>query len=248
MGESISLLHRDIDALRRTINSKDEEISSKDITIRCLQKKQQELHKFKFVLDDKIREYESQMKPRDVEAVQMREQIEKLAEALKHYFHDSECMEALVLKIKLQIEQQQQVVTKNKKKMSSQDTFFRCLLGGLDDCTQLIQKPDELVIKVHSICALIKPESSETDKIDYSTSHSELKTQLDRLQQQLCQVKQSKEKILFESKHENNAARKANKDLLDQVRALTCSNRKARQEIRKQQYNFDASGHKAFYS
>jgi uncharacterized protein YdaU (DUF1376 family) len=57
------------------IKDRDNTISEKEKRIYDLKKKNQELEKFKFVLDHKIKELKKQIEPREAEIADMKEQI-----------------------------------------------------------------------------------------------------------------------------------------------------------------------------
>lgn len=57
------------------IKDRDNTISEKEKRIYDLKKKNQELEKFKFVLDHKIKELKKQIEPREDEIADMKEQI-----------------------------------------------------------------------------------------------------------------------------------------------------------------------------
>ena len=78
-------LEKDIDALRNEIRERDETIGDKEKRIYDLRKKNQELEKFKFVLDYKIRELKSQIEPRQVEIVEAQHKIEAMDGELERY-------------------------------------------------------------------------------------------------------------------------------------------------------------------
>ena len=78
-------LEKDIDALRNEIRERDETIGDKEKRIYDLRKKNQELEKFKFVLDYKIRELKSQIEPRQVEIVEAKHKIKAMDGELERY-------------------------------------------------------------------------------------------------------------------------------------------------------------------
>ncbi|XP_023077327.1 cilia- and flagella-associated protein 57 isoform X1 [Piliocolobus tephrosceles] len=82
-GEQVKLqgviksLEKDIQGLKREIQERDETIQDKEKRIYDLKKKNQELGKFKFVLDYKIKELKKQIEPRENEIRVMKEQIQE---------------------------------------------------------------------------------------------------------------------------------------------------------------------------
>ena len=71
----IKALEKDIANAKKEIEERDETIQDKENRIYDLKKKNQELEKFKFVLDYKIRELKKQIEPREKDIVDMKVQI-----------------------------------------------------------------------------------------------------------------------------------------------------------------------------
>ena len=75
-GQAITGLERDVVALKREVAERDETIGDKEKRIHDLKRKNQELEKFKFVLDYKIKELKRQIEPREAELARLKEQIQ----------------------------------------------------------------------------------------------------------------------------------------------------------------------------
>lgn len=81
-----------INQLETTIKSQEDELQERDKTIKDkdkriidLKKKTQELEKFKFVLDYKIKELKRDIGPRETEIQTLNEQTNKMRQELKHF-------------------------------------------------------------------------------------------------------------------------------------------------------------------
>jgi len=66
-------------ALKREVADRDATIGDKEKRIHDLKRKNQELEKFKFVLDYKIKELKRQIEPREAELVHLKSQIQARA-------------------------------------------------------------------------------------------------------------------------------------------------------------------------
>ena len=77
LHEHIASSRRTSLGLKKEIRERDETIGDKEKRIYDLKKKNQELEKFKFVLDYKIKELKKQIEPREVEIMDMKEQIQR---------------------------------------------------------------------------------------------------------------------------------------------------------------------------
>ena len=75
----------DIAALEQHYEARIATIEEKDIQIQQLQKKIQELEKFKFVLDYKIKELKRDICPKEVQIQKLNEQTNKMRSEQKHF-------------------------------------------------------------------------------------------------------------------------------------------------------------------
>jgi cilia- and flagella-associated protein 57 len=74
-----------IAAQKNEIKERKDTITEKDARILDLKKKTQELEKFKFVLDYKIKELKRDIGPREIEIQKLNEQTNKMRSELKHF-------------------------------------------------------------------------------------------------------------------------------------------------------------------
>ena len=77
--QAITGLERDVAALKREVADRDATIGDKEKRIHDLKRKNQELEKFKFVLDYKIKELKRGIEPREAELVHLKGQIQARA-------------------------------------------------------------------------------------------------------------------------------------------------------------------------
>ena len=69
-----------------------------------LKKKNQELEKFRFVLDYKIKELKLQIVPRENEIATMRKQIEEMDLELEQYHRSNSSLNMMIKELKLKID------------------------------------------------------------------------------------------------------------------------------------------------
>jgi len=98
---SIESLEKDIMGHVKEIKERESTIADKVHRIFELKKKNQELEKFKFVLDYKITELKRQIRPRELEMKAMSEQIQQMQAELKEYMKDSVHLQLEVRKLNL---------------------------------------------------------------------------------------------------------------------------------------------------
>lgn len=90
--EELSALYKQTNNLKQTIESQEGELKERATTIEDknkrindLRKKTQELEKFKFVLDYKIKELKRDIGPRELEIQKLNEQTNKMRQELKFF-------------------------------------------------------------------------------------------------------------------------------------------------------------------
>merc|ERR1711881_460417 len=83
--EKIDALMKDKDSNVKEIKERDKTIGDKETRIGDLKKQNQELEKFKFVLDYKIKELKAQIDPKNEDIAEMKQTITCLDQDLESY-------------------------------------------------------------------------------------------------------------------------------------------------------------------
>eukprot|EP01035_Chromulina_nebulosa_P020040 gene20040-26020_t len=86
LQDNIKALEKDIQSHKKEIREREDTITDKEKRIFDLKKKNQELEKFRFVLDYKIKELKLQIAPRENEIITMQKQIEGMNIELEQWF------------------------------------------------------------------------------------------------------------------------------------------------------------------
>jgi chromosome segregation ATPase len=103
LTNQIESLEKDIMGHMKEIKERESTIGDKVHRIFELRKKNQELEKFKFVLDYKITELKRQIQPRKLEMKQMSEQIDQMQNELKGYSKESVHLQLEVRELNLKL-------------------------------------------------------------------------------------------------------------------------------------------------
>lgn len=101
--EAIRGLERDIQSHKKEIKEREEAMAEKDARVVDLKRKNQELEKFKFVLDYKIKELRRQIAPRENEITDMRRQIEEMDLELEQYHKSNSALNLMISELKLKL-------------------------------------------------------------------------------------------------------------------------------------------------
>eukprot|EP01065_Artemidia_motanka_P053301 TRINITY_DN985_c0_g2_i1.p1 TRINITY_DN985_c0_g2~~TRINITY_DN985_c0_g2_i1.p1 ORF type:complete len:1226 (+),score=563.45 TRINITY_DN985_c0_g2_i1:55-3678(+) len=116
-------LEKDIEALRNEIRERDDTIGDKEKRIYDLKKKNQELEKFKFVLDYKIRELKSQIEPRQDEIAAANLKIKEMDGELDRYYQNNAQLVLRINDLKLKIDGQCKEVGNLEGRLKDADAF-----------------------------------------------------------------------------------------------------------------------------
>ena len=104
LTDTIKSLEKDIHGHKKEIREREETISDKEKRIFDLKKKNQELEKFRFVLDYKIKELKLQIAPRETEIATMRKQGEEMNLELEQYHKSNLALNLMIEELKLKLE------------------------------------------------------------------------------------------------------------------------------------------------
>lgn len=128
------------------MQERDETIMDKEKRIYDLKKKNQELEKFKFVLDYKILELKKQVEPRERDIFKLSDQIKAMHEELSGYQHSHDLLDTkiqdLVMKLKA-AEGEVEVEASKEKQMRYVYNKVQLDVFGL---YQLINSPNDLKV------------------------------------------------------------------------------------------------------
>jgi cilia- and flagella-associated protein 57 len=146
--EEIKTLEKEIQSLKREIRARDETIGEKEKRIYDLKKKNQELEKFKFVLDYKIKELKRQIEPRENEIADMKEQIKEMDHELELFHKSNAQLDLLIGEQRKRINAMQHETASYRKVLCDQQSWVRRFRCDLYACVQHIQTPQALVLEV----------------------------------------------------------------------------------------------------
>ena len=132
----ISVLKREIKGFREIVQERDVEIGKKEKLIYDMKKKNQELEKFKFVLDFKIKELKRQIEPRENEIKDLKDKIRGRDTELERYHNNNASLDKSIGELRLRLNTLQRSVLANRTLCS---IVFDCvrLCSIAFDCVRL---------------------------------------------------------------------------------------------------------------
>ncbi|CAB1323901.1 unnamed protein product [Coregonus sp. 'balchen'] len=137
-------LEKDILALKKEIQERDETIQDKEKCIYDLKKKNQELEKFKFVLDYKIKELKKQIEPRENDIKEMKEQTHEMEQELDTFHKKNAQQELDIAELKLKLHTTDKEMHKGLQKVRDVEALVRRFRTDLHNCVGFIQEPERL--------------------------------------------------------------------------------------------------------
>lgn len=130
---AIKGFEKDIKALEHELGERTETIIDKDKRIMDLRKKNQELEKFKFVLEYKIKELHSQIDPREEEIKQAHAKYAEMDAESERYLHNNDSLVLTIKGLKLKLDGQGKEIENLKSKLAVASEYQSRLWTELSD-------------------------------------------------------------------------------------------------------------------
>ncbi|KAL6588697.1 WD40 repeat-like protein [Neocallimastix sp. 'constans'] len=224
LKDIISKMEANIAGVNREILVREEMVHDKEKSIFDLKKENQELEKYKYVLDYKIKELKTQIEPREQEIEEISEKIIILDEDLQTFKKKNQNYENSIEVITEKIDDLIHKIEKEKitiRSYLSIVTKFRVSLNDLIDVIlepKLLKKTFEKVYKqfLQNVCFL-----EEDDKMDENTKDEILRQQ----NTMIHQIKKYKNQIIEEEKQstkELTLMLNNNIELISELSSLLC--------------------------
>jgi WD40 repeat protein/phage terminase small subunit len=140
----IALNEKDIRGQRQEIKERDETIGDKEKRIFDLKRKNQELEKFKFVLDYKIKELKKQIEPKMEQIAAMKEQINKMDQELERYHKNNSNLELTISDLRLKLGGVQRELKSQRNRTKDAELYIARFKTEVHDVVQAIQDPHAL--------------------------------------------------------------------------------------------------------
>ncbi|KAL0604608.1 Cilia- and flagella-associated protein 57 [Plecturocebus cupreus] len=243
-GEQVKLqgviksLEKDIQGFKREIQERDETIQDKEKRIYDLKKKNQELGKFKFVLDYKIKELKKQIEPRENEIRVMKEQIQEMEAELKHFHKQNTQLELNITELWQKLRATDQELRRERQKERDLEALVKRFKTDLHDCMAYIQEPRLLKEKVRD---LFEKYVQRADMVEIAGLNTDLQQEYSRQREHLERnLATLKKKVVKESElHRTEYVRimQENVSLITEINEL----RRELKFIRSQIYDLEAA-------
>lgn len=206
LNDVIKSLEKDIQSLRKEIQERDETIQDKEKRIYDLKKKNQELEKFKFVLDYKIKELKKQIEPRENEIKEKKEQIQNMEGELERFHKTNISLQLEKTTLKQKLKAFDAELQMQRQKVRDSRSTIKTFKIELHKCAGKIQDPQELkkaVVKLHNATRNDGTSGSnsgdkDSDKIDTTSeedkAHELMARQREHLERSLASLREKMNK------------------------------------------------------
>jgi len=193
--ERIDQLQKERDHNQKEIKERDKMIGDKEQRIYDLKKQNQELEKFKFVLDYKIKELKSQIDPKNDSIAEMKKQIQATDAYLEDYHRKNKLLQVNIDQLQDKQRNLQKEIVTQRKKMTDCQTIIKRFKNDLHECVQFIQEPKTLRDSLTSLYKKYVPNGIKKQELD-SDIQREYNRQRDYLEKS---VESLKRKLLKDS-------------------------------------------------
>nr|XP_036858185.1 cilia- and flagella-associated protein 57 isoform X3 [Manis javanica] len=202
----IKSLEKNIMGLKREIQERDETIQDKEKRIYDLKKKNQELEKFKFVLDYKIKELKKQIEPRENEIKVMKEQIQEMEAELERFHKQNTQLELNITELWQKLRATDQEMRRERQKERDLEALVKRFKTDLHNCVAYIQDPRLLKEKVRG---LFEKYVQQADMVEIAELNTDLQQEYTRQREHLERnLATLKKKVVKESElHRANYVR-----------------------------------------
>ncbi|XP_042564894.1 cilia- and flagella-associated protein 57 [Clupea harengus] len=230
-------LENDILSLKKEIEEKDETVQDKERRMYDLKRNNQELEKFKFVLDYKIKELRKQIEPRENDIKEMREQIQEMEKELDTFQKQNIKQELLISELYLKLSTSEKQVHKELQRVWDGQASIKRFKADLHNCVAFIQEPLRLKLAIKDLhnCYIHK-----SDVVEIEGADTAIQKEYARHQEHLERSLTTMKKKLALANMEHN---KANVKIMQDNVTLITEISNLRQELtltRSQVYKYEA--------
>ena len=142
-------------------------IGDREKKIYQLKKKTQELDKFKYVLDYKIKELKRDIAPREMEITRLKKETQEMDKNLKHYNKINANLGYIVDDLRTRQENMQDLIRKNRSKIRANDIFIKGFTNAVYRTVQFIDDFDLLKRSVNeNLYPYVKDQEIKNVEID----------------------------------------------------------------------------------
>ena len=230
LHSQIKMLEKEIVAYKKEIKARDAAIGEKEKVIYELKKKNQELDKFKFVLDFKIRELKQQIEPRQLEILLMRDQIKNMDAELEKYHNTNLSLDDMIGVLRIKVEEMQKMIRDKAAESKIADNQIDEFRNGVQAAVACILDPPLLKDEVEKIA-----KANKIFKISKAQLEAEMEEEFARhkgyLQLSMQQMKEHIGEASLDHVKSNNFLMSNNLSLISEINNQREMNQKLKNDL-----------------
>lgn len=233
---TIAGLIKEKDSNEKEIKERDKTIADKEQRIYDLKKQNQELEKFKFVLDYKIRELKAQIDPKNDDINSMRTQIHAMDAELDEYVRKNKQLALDISQLQMKQRALQEEIKSQKRRLRDDMALIKRFKLALSDCMETINEPKALKDNVANLYR--KYVQSTSSKLDLDTDQQDVyNRQREYLEKSVESLKSKLEKDSQAHRIDNMRRMQENVSLIREINDLrreinALKNERTAQELR----------------
>jgi len=208
-----------IRAKKRITRDKDETIGFKEKEIYELKKKNQELEKFKFVLDYRIKELKKQIEPREREITEMKDHIKNIDAELEKYHMSNARLDATIGELRQELDDCQANISRNSGVLARSAQIIKSFHTRLHRAVQHIQDPAKLDAAIIDLRNRFVSEDLEDKEADTAVV-AEFERQREYLESTVKTLKAKSQALADFNSKQNQKLMQENMDLIADIKGL----------------------------
>jgi len=224
-------LQKDIKFLKKEISERDETISDEEKQVVDLKKKNQELEKYKFVLDHKIKELEKQVDPKDSEIASMKSQMKDMDNQMQRYYENNSALDLSISDLKKKLDGEQKERRKQQMQIADKRKIIEQFQHDLQEAVQNIQNPTKLKESMKKLYNKHSVQRSEKEHLDEDMQRKYLR-QREYLEKTVESLKRKLQKNGEMHKADNGKAAEEISQLLGEINELKRENKALKERER----------------
>lgn len=227
------MLEKEVSVHKKEIKARDLSVGEKERRIYELKKKNQELDKFKFVLDFKIRELKQQIEPRQMEILAMRDKIKNMDLELEQYHKSNAALDALIGDLRSKIDDFQAEIKSQRNSAKEQENSVSTFRKDLNAAIAHVLTPSLLYSSVKALVERYGSEDNIRPRIDPEIQH-EYTRHKEYLQKSVKELKNTLMINEEASLAQSNELRQKNMRLIAEINTQRESNKALKMNIQSE--------------
>jgi len=232
LKSTMRALEKEIAHEKQEITGRDDVIGLRERKIYNLKKKNQELEKFKFVLDYKIKELKRQIEPREAEISTMKGRVKEMDGELEKYHASNASLDQLIGTLRRKIDTTQKDILSSRRVIMTQQSLIKRFKAELHQCADDIQAPAKLKQGVTELYARHAPfvEANDGGGVDKNVQDEFVRLE-ENLKRMLGDLQASYRKDADDHAADNLRVMNSNMGLIREITRQRDANKRLRRQV-----------------